>query len=89
MPVYQLETSITLLIAAAVSAAIFALAPSSSKEGAIKLPVSQQEGLLADNDSEPELEGEEDPFDVTTTEDWTDGYPVDEDRFWTRVSLSL
>jgi len=70
MPDYQLPASITLAVAAAISATV-------------NLATSRQEGNLKLEG--PEDEQEYDPFNVTTPEDVSPGEPVDGPQFWSRV----
>jgi len=77
MPRYQLEIGVTVLVGAVASAATFALY--NTKTGKIS--------LREDDDEQPELAGEKDPFDVTEPEDTIDGTPIDEERFWKLVCL--
>jgi hypothetical protein len=82
MPRYQLAIAIVLAVSAACSAALFFwLSPPSG--GKIELPTSND----SDDEFEPELAGESDPFAVTKPEDFIDGTPIDEDKFWVEVSL--
>jgi hypothetical protein len=41
-------------------------------------------------DRDERLEGEDrkDPFDIATSEDMIDGYPIHEEKFWSQVRLS-
>jgi hypothetical protein len=71
MPRFELAVAITLAGGALCSVAVFAF--SSQKEGTIRLPIYEGEG------------GTNDPFDMTTLEDFADGFPIDEARFWARV----
>ncbi|KAJ7785356.1 multidrug resistance-associated ABC transporter [Mycena maculata] len=70
MPLYQLEIAIALALSALCSSVFFFL--SRPKEGKIQLPIYSESV-------------EEDPFDVTKPEDVIDGYPIEEDAFWTQV----
>ncbi|KAJ7824278.1 multidrug resistance-associated ABC transporter [Mycena leptocephala] len=75
MPRYQLEIAIALDVAAALSALIFYL--NRSKEGKISLPLAAH--------AESEIYPDGDPFDVTLAEDVLDGYPLQEEKFWTKM----
>lgn len=75
MPRFQLAVASTVLASAVVSAAVFA----------VYQPATGTIRLLDDEDEQPELEGEKDPFDVTTAEDMVDGTPLFEDAFWQQV----
>ncbi|KAF8211647.1 ATP-binding cassette transporter [Mycena galopus ATCC 62051] len=72
MPVYQLEISIALAVAAACSLALFAIHLSS--EGKIQLSVNDEPNGQA-----------YDPFDVSKPEDRLDGYPIKEAEFWDQM----
>ncbi|KAJ7065610.1 multidrug resistance-associated ABC transporter [Mycena amicta] len=69
MPLYQYEAALALDALAMVSAVVFYA--NGAKEGKIRL--SEQDSAAAD------------PFDVTTVEDLTDGYPIEEERFWDKM----
>jgi hypothetical protein len=78
---FQLATAIVLTLSVTCSAALFFwLSPPSS--GKIELPTAHD----SDNEFDPELEWESDPFAVTKPEDFIDGTPVDEEKFWVKVS---
>jgi len=77
MPRFQLEVAVALTVGAVSSAGFFYL--SRSKEGKITLPTEVN--------SEDEIV--RDPFDVTTPEDVLEGYPIDEETFWTKASSLL
>lgn len=79
MPRYQLEIAIALDVAAALSALIFYL--NRSKEGKISLPLAAH--------AESEIYPDGDPFDVTLAEDVLDGYPLQEEKFWTKVWIAF
>ena len=68
---FQLPISIALV--ASVAASLITFYFTRTKEGKIQLPVSANE------------RNERDIFDVIKPEDATDGYPIDEESFWTRV----
>lgn len=74
---YQLETSIFLAVSASISS--FALYKTSSSVGNIKLP-------QYDNH---DPQSEDDPFNVTSPNDFVDGQPIDEDVFWSKVCERL
>ena len=81
MPAFLLETALVLAVSALVSVLVIALTLGGRDEGKIKLPhYSVDEGSL-------ELEGEYDPFNVTTIDDVVDGYPIDAEAFWVKVRL--
>lgn len=75
MAQFQLPIAVVLNVSTALSFVVFIL--TRRAEGKIQLPTHANE------------EGEEvlkhDPFDVTRAEDVADGYPVDEQGFWSRV----
>ncbi|KAF8583290.1 P-loop containing nucleoside triphosphate hydrolase protein [Ramaria rubella] len=80
MPRYQLLIAIVLAVAAICSAAFFFwLSPPSGNK--IQLPISYD----SEDEFEPELAGEDDPFSVTKPEDFIDGTPIDEDKFWAKT----
>jgi len=56
-----------------------------AKDGGVKLPVHVGEEVTRNADAGGYLSGD-DSFDVTKPEDIIDGYPIDEDGFWERVS---
>ena len=68
---FQLSISIALVTSVVTSLITFYF--TRTKEGKIQLPVEANE------------ENERDIFDVIRPEDVTDGYPIDEESFWTRV----
>jgi hypothetical protein len=72
-----------LLGAAAISAFFFV--KYRAPLGAIKLPEHRDD--VSETNSEPELLGEKDPFDVTSPLDFHDGDPIKEELFWTNVCL--
>ncbi len=74
---YQLETSIFLAVSVSISS--FALYTTSSGVGNIKLP--QYDNY--------DPQSEEDPFNVTSPNDFVDGQPIDEDVFWKEVCKRL
>jgi hypothetical protein len=77
---FQFAVAITLAISAIFSAALFFwLCP--PNDGKIELPASYD----SDDEFEPVLAGESDPFAVTRPEDFIDGTPIDEDKFWIKV----
>ena len=80
---YHLAIAVGLAFSAACSAALFFwLSPPAG--GKIELPSND-----SDDEFEPELAGESDPFAVTRPEDFIDGTPIDEDNFWVEVSLMI
>ncbi|PPR02009.1 hypothetical protein CVT24_011132 [Panaeolus cyanescens] len=78
MPLYQVPTAAALVALAGVSFGIQYL--QKDKGGKIKLPTHHDEY---------EERPLHDPFDVSTPEDVTNGYPIDEEAFWLRVRLEL
>lgn len=75
MPQFQLEIAIALAASVVVSLSEFYV--TKTEEGKIQLPITRE----ADG-----FDDEYDPFDVTTPLDIVDGFPVDGDKFWARVS---
>ena len=71
MPRFQLPIAIALATSAVAS--LITLYFTRSKDGKIQLPAMANE------------QSERDIFDVLRPEDLIDGYPIDEERFWTRV----
>ncbi|KAF8507555.1 multidrug resistance-associated ABC transporter [Gautieria morchelliformis] len=79
---FQFAVAIALAISAVFSAALFFwLYP--PNDGKIELPASYD----SDDEFEPELAGERDPFAVTRPEDFIDGTPIDEDKFWVKTRI--
>ena len=77
---FQFAVAIVLALSAVCSASLFFwLSPPSG--GKIELPTSYD----SDDEFEPELAGESDPFSVTKAEDFIDGKPIDEEKFWAKV----
>ena len=72
MPRFQLQIAIALVTSVVTSLITFYF--TRTKEGKIQLPTTANE------------QNEHDIFDVLRPEDVTDGYPIDEESFWTRVS---
>ena len=68
---FQLPISITLVTSVVIS--LFTSYFTRTKEGKIRLPTAANE------------QNERDIFDVIRPEDVTDGYPIGEESFWTRV----
>ena len=68
---WQLPISITLVTSVVIS--LFTSYFTRTKEGKIRLPTAANE------------QNERDIFDVIRPEDVTDGYPIGEESFWTRV----
>ena len=77
MPSFQLEVGIVLCCCALFSASVF-LWQRRPEEGAVKLPIHNDEELDGAIESD-------DPFDVTKPEDVIDGYPIREEEFWRKV----
>ena len=71
MPRFQLPIAIALVTSVVTSLITFYF--TRSKDGKIQLPATVNE------------QSERDVFDVLRPEDLMDGYPVDEESFWTRV----
>ena len=71
MPRFQLPIAIALATSAVASLITFYF--TRSKDGKIQLPAMANE------------QSERDIFDVLRPEDLIDGYPIDEESFWTRV----
>jgi len=87
MVCFEFEISVVLAICVPVSCVVLWFT-TRAKEGGVRLPVhvGEDEGILTrDTDAGGYLSGD-DPFDVTKPEDIIDGYPIDEDEFWNRVS---
>lgn len=77
---FQFAIAIALALSVACSAALFFwLSPPSG--GKIEL----QTAYDSDDEFDPELAGESDPFAVATPEDFVDGTPIDEEKFWVKV----
>ena len=68
---FQLPISIALVISVVTSVIAFYF--TRTKEGKIQLPIAANE------------QNERDMLDVIKLEDVTDGYPIDEENFWTKV----
>ncbi|KAI8972894.1 ATP-binding cassette transporter [Trametes punicea] len=75
MPEYQLHVAVALAVACATSLGLSIVAGLEEKNNALPTVVDGQEGLARD------------PFDVTNPEDFIDGLPIDEQRFWTKMRL--
>ncbi|KAF8178248.1 multidrug resistance-associated ABC transporter [Pholiota molesta] len=74
MPQYQLPIAGVLAASTLASLVVFFL--TRTPEGKVQLPIRVQDG---------DLVPAHDAFDVTKPEDIVDGYPIDEDKFWTRM----
>jgi len=72
---FQLPIAVVLNVSTALSFVVFIL--TRRTEGKIQLPTHANEG--------DEEVPKHDPFDVTKAEDVADGYPVDEQGFWSKV----
>ncbi|KAJ7826783.1 multidrug resistance-associated ABC transporter [Mycena olivaceomarginata] len=83
MPRFQLEIAVALNVSATVSAVLLYLNRSNAKEGKIRLPLHA--GSDAPQIASEEMYPDGDPFDVTTSEDLLDGYPLQEEKFWTQM----
>ncbi|KAJ4490185.1 multidrug resistance-associated ABC transporter [Lentinula aciculospora] len=70
---FQLE--IAFALAVLIAASLFLLVLNRQKDGKIQLP-----GNVTEAEQSPP-----DPFDVTTHEDFLEGYPVDEENFWKKA----
>ncbi|EMD35632.1 hypothetical protein CERSUDRAFT_85569 [Gelatoporia subvermispora B] len=75
MPPYQLEVAIALAASAGCSIGTFLVCRKG--EGKIQLPIAADEAEAPQRD----------PFDVTKPMDLLDGYPIDEERFWSKMRL--
>jgi hypothetical protein len=75
MAQFQLPIAVVLIVSTALSLVVFIL--TRRAEGKIRLPT------YANDDDDEVLK--HDPFDVTKAEDVADGYPIDEQGFWSRV----
>ena len=87
MVCFESEISVVLAICVPVSCVALWFT-TRAKEGGVRLPVyvgEEEEILTRSADAGGYLSGD-DPFDVTKLEDIIDGYPIDEDEFWKRVS---
>jgi len=74
MPRFQLPIAVILIVSTALSFVVFIL--TRRTEGKIQLPTHS-------NEEDEALK--HDPFNVTKAEDVVDGYPIDEQAFWSRV----
>lgn len=83
MPRFEFEFSVVLLVCAVGSGIVKWCMR--EKEGKIRLPTHAGEENERVGDGFAGEGG--DPFDVTRPEDIVDGYSLDEDEFWKRVSL--
>lgn len=73
MPLFQFPIAVVLALSTVGSSIVFFF--SRTTEGKVQLPIdSEDDGLHV-----------YDPFDVIKPEDITDGFPIDEDKFWIRV----
>ncbi|KAJ4488652.1 multidrug resistance-associated ABC transporter [Lentinula lateritia] len=72
---FQLE--IALALAVLIAASLFHLVINRQKDGKIQLPVNATESEQSPPDA----------FDVTTTEDFLEGYPIDEEIFWKKLRI--
>jgi hypothetical protein len=79
MPRFEFEISVALLVSVVLSGIV--LWVTREKEGKVQLPTHVGEEPLGDG-----FLGGGDPFDVTKPEDLLDGFPVNEEQFWKRVS---
>src|ERR1700722_2226564 len=76
LPCYQASVAIALVVGAACSFGILLF--TRTREGTIQLPSGVTES-----------EVNNDPFDVFLPEDAIDGYPIEEDKYWTQACTSL
>lgn len=79
MPTYLLPFSITTAVCVGLSAALWTrlfLRQPKDRLPTAYSPISE---------TEDQLEGVKDPFDIVEPEDTTDGNPLDEDNFWAKV----
>ncbi|KAJ3748238.1 multidrug resistance-associated ABC transporter [Lentinula raphanica] len=75
---FQLEISLALAVLGAASLCLLTLYR--QRDGKIQLTSA----------TEPEQQSDslvDDPFDVTTAEDFLEGYPIDEEKFWKRLRI--
>jgi len=84
MVCFEFEISVVVAICVPVSCLVLWFTMR-AKDGGVKLPVHVGEEVTRNADAGGYLSGD-DPFDVTKPEDIIDGYPIDEDGFWERVS---
>lgn len=82
---FQFAIAIVLVLGAAFSAVLFFWLSPPNPGGKIELPTSND----SDDEFEPELAGESDPFAVTRPDDFIDGTPIDEDKFWVKVGIII
>ncbi|CDO71111.1 hypothetical protein BN946_scf184844.g115 [Trametes cinnabarina] len=75
MPEYQLHVAVALATASAISFGLFLVAGPEKTKDVLPTFVAGEDGLSRD------------PFDVTTPEDFVDGIPINEERFWTKMRL--
>lgn len=80
MPRLEFEISVALVVSVVLSGIVLWI--TREKEGKVQLPTHVDDESLGDGF----LGG--DPFDVTKPEDVIDGYPIDEDEFWKKVSAT-
>lgn len=78
MPWFEFEISLVSVVLVLGSCVAFWI--TREKEGQVKLPTYS-------GDLDTRHFGESDPFDVTKPEDVMDGYPLNGEGFWQRVSL--
>lgn len=80
----QLVIGIVLVAAVLCSAIIFWLSPP-VQTGKISLPTVVDDEVDEADNLQRQLLDDNDPFLVTKPEDFLDGTPVDEDKFWAKV----
>jgi len=89
MVCFESEISVVLVICVPVSCVVLWFT-TRAKEGSVRLPVyvgeEEEEIFTRSADAGNAGSSGDDPFDVTKLEDIIDGYPIDEDGFWKRVS---
>lgn len=80
---FQLIVAIVLATVVLCSAALFFWLSPPNRTGKIVLPTA-----IEDDAFQQQLSDDTDPFLVTKPEDFVDGTPVNEDRFWARVGYT-
>ncbi|THU79589.1 ATP-binding cassette transporter [Dendrothele bispora CBS 962.96] len=74
---FQFEIAVLLAIFGTASFSAFLFNKVRAKDGKIQLPTHTEENGAEDLTP--------DPFDVTTAEDYLEGYPIEEEKFWKRM----
>ncbi|KAF5371584.1 hypothetical protein D9758_003437 [Tetrapyrgos nigripes] len=77
MPRFQFEIAVLLAVCAGASLSFLSVSKLRSTNGKIQLP------LHSEGNGSEELTP--DPFDVTTAEDYLEGYPIEEEKFWKKT----